>query len=66
MGVKVQTNTLVPNGTACAVDACVVAVVLFHRDVVVEGWGDPWAGEFGLGVLCLYCNVAVWSSFIEI
>jgi len=28
----------------------VVAVVLFRRDVMVDGWGDLWAGEFGLGV----------------
>ena len=21
---------------------------LFRRDVTVDGWGDPWAGEFGV------------------
>ena len=50
---------LVLNGIAYAIDACVVAVVLVRRDVVVEGWSDLWAGgsvlkqamSFGLGVL---------------
>lgn len=29
-------------------NARVAAVVLVRRDVVVEGWGDLWAGEFGV------------------
>lgn len=39
LGVKVRASTLVPNGTVYAIDACVVAVVLVRRDVVVEGLG---------------------------
>jgi len=30
---------------------CVVVHVL--RDVMVEDWGDPWAGEFGVVVFSL-------------
>jgi len=58
---------LLPDGTACAIDACMVVVVLVRRDVMIEVWSDLWAGEFGvkasdevcLGVLegCGLCHV---------
>jgi hypothetical protein len=36
LGMKVQTSTLVPNGTAYAVDTRVASVMLLRRDVTVE------------------------------
>jgi hypothetical protein len=47
-GMKVQASTLVPNGTAYAIDTRVVAVMLIRRDVMVEDWSDPQAVEFGV------------------
>jgi hypothetical protein len=41
-------STLVPNGTAYAIDTRVAAVMLIRRDVMVEDWSDSWAGEFGV------------------
>ena len=59
LGMRVQASTLVPNGTAYAIDTRVAAVMLLRRDVTVEDWQDPKTGEygvrattrFGLGVL---------------
>jgi len=59
LGMNVEASILVPDGTAYAIDACVAAVMLVRGDVMVEGWSNPWAGEFavrartrfGLGVL---------------
>lgn len=59
LGMKVQASTLVPNGTAYAIDTRVAAVMLLRRDVTVEDWEDPKTGKygvrattrFGLGVL---------------
>jgi len=56
---KVQASTLVPNGTAYAIDTRVAAAMLLRRDVTVEDWEDVKTGEygvrattrFGLGVL---------------
>lgn len=48
LGMNVQASTLVPNGTAYAIDAHVATVMLIRRDVMVEDWSDPWAGEFGV------------------
>ena len=38
LGMKVQTSTLVPNGTAYAIDTRVSSVMLLRRDVTVEDW----------------------------
>ncbi|MEM2631354.1 MAG: phage major capsid protein [Candidatus Bathyarchaeia archaeon] len=59
LGMKVVVSTLVPNGTAYAIDTRVAAVMLLRRDVTVEDWEDPKTGRygvrattrFGLGVL---------------
>ena len=59
LGMKVQASTLVPNGTAYAIDTRVAAVMLLRRDVTVEDWEDIKNGKygvrattrFGLGVL---------------
>jgi len=59
LGMRVQASTLVPNGTAYAIDTRVAAVMLLRRDVTIEDWQDPKTGEygvrattrFGLGVL---------------
>ena len=59
LGMKVLASTLLPNGTAYAIDTRVAAVMLLRRDVTVEDWEDPKTGKygvrattrFGLGVL---------------
>lgn len=48
LGMKVQASTLVPNGTAYAVDARVAAVMLLRRDVTIEDWEEAKTGEFGV------------------
>lgn len=59
LGMKVQASTLVPNGTAYAIDTRVAATMLLRRDVTAEDWEDVKTGKygvrattrFGLGVL---------------
>jgi HK97 family phage major capsid protein len=59
LGMRVQASTLVPNGTAYAIDTRVASVMLLRRDVTVEDWEDIKNGKygvrattrFGLGVL---------------
>jgi len=59
LGMKVQASTLVPNGTAYAIDTRVAALMLLRRDVTAEDWEDVKSGKygvrattrFGLGVL---------------
>jgi HK97 family phage major capsid protein len=48
LGMKVLASTLVPNGTAYAIDTRVAAVMLLRRDITVEDWEDPRTGEFGV------------------
>ncbi len=48
IGMKVQTSTLVPNGTAYAIDTRVAGIMLIRRDVTAEDWSDPVAGQFGI------------------
>lgn len=56
--VNVQSSTLVPNGTAYAIDARVAGIMLIRRDVTIKDWSDPVAGQydirattrFGLGI----------------
>ena len=59
LGMKVQSSTLVPNGTAYAIDPLVASKMLLRRDVMVEDWSDIKNGvygvkattRFGIGVL---------------
>ncbi len=48
MGMKVHSSTLVPNGTAYAIDKSIAGVMLIRRDVTVEDWSDPRANSYGL------------------
>jgi len=48
LGMQVQASTLVPNGTAYALDARVATVMLLRRDVTVEDWEEPKSGKFGV------------------
>src|SRR3989304_2766460 len=48
LGMKVQASTLVPNGTAYAIDTRVAAVMLLRRDVTVEDWEDIKSGKYGV------------------
>jgi hypothetical protein len=59
LGMEVRSSTFVPNGTAYAIDSRVAGIMLIRRDLMVEDWNDPQAGEsgikattrFGLGIL---------------
>ena len=48
LGMKVQASTLVPNGTAYAIDTRVAAVMLLRRDITVEDWEDIKMGKYGV------------------
>jgi len=48
LGMKVQASTLVPNGTAYALDTRVASVMLLRRDVTVEDWEDIKNGKYGV------------------
>ncbi len=48
LGMKVQSSTLVPNGTMYAIDTRVASVMLLRRDVTVEDWEDAKNGKYGL------------------
>jgi HK97 family phage major capsid protein len=48
LGMRVQASTLVPNGTAYAVDTRVASVMLLRRDVTVEDWEDIKNGKYGV------------------
>jgi HK97 family phage major capsid protein len=48
LGMRVQTSTLVPNGTAYAVDTHVASVMLLRRDITVEDWEDIKNGKYGV------------------
>ncbi len=48
LSMRVQASTLVPNGTAYAIDTRVAAIMLLRRDIAVKDWSDPRAGEFGI------------------
>ena len=48
LGTKVETSTVVPNGTAYAIDARVAGMMLIRRDVTVEDWSDPVEGQYGV------------------
>ncbi|MCW4017992.1 MAG: hypothetical protein NWF00_04850 [Candidatus Bathyarchaeota archaeon] len=48
LGMKVQASTLVPNGTAYAIDTRVASVMLLRRDITVEDWEDVKNGKYGV------------------
>ena len=48
LGMKVQASTLVPNGTAYAIDTRVASVMLLRRDIAVEDWEDIKSGKYGV------------------
>jgi HK97 family phage major capsid protein len=48
LGMKVQASTLVPNGTALAIDTRVASVMLLRRDITVEDWDDVKTGKYGI------------------
>ncbi|MCW4046578.1 MAG: phage major capsid protein [Candidatus Bathyarchaeota archaeon] len=48
LGMKVLASTLVPNGTAYAIDTRVAAIMLLRRDVTAEDWEDTKNGEYGI------------------
>jgi HK97 family phage major capsid protein len=48
LGMRVQASTLVPNGTAYAVDTRVASVMLLRRDITVEDWEDIKNGRYGV------------------
>jgi hypothetical protein len=48
LGMKVETSTLVPNGTAYAIDKDIAGIMLLRRDVMVEDWSDLREDKYGL------------------
>ena len=48
LGMKVQASTLIPNGTAYAIDTRVASAMLLRRDVTVEDWEDVKTGKYGV------------------
>ena len=48
LGMRVQASTLVPNGTAYALDTRVASVMLLRRDITVEDWEDIRNGKYGV------------------
>jgi hypothetical protein len=48
LNMKIQTSTLVPNGTAYAIDTRVAAMMLLRRDITIEDWEDVKTGKYGI------------------
>ncbi len=48
LGMRVQASTLVPNGTAYAIDTRVASAMLLRRDITVEDWEDIKTGNYGV------------------
>jgi HK97 family phage major capsid protein len=48
LGMRIQASTLVPNGTAYAIDTRVASVMLLRRDITVEDWEDIKNGKYGV------------------
>jgi HK97 family phage major capsid protein len=48
LGMRVFASTLVPNGTAYALDTRVASVMLLRRDVTAEDWEDIKNGKYGV------------------
>ena len=48
LGMRVHASTLIPNGTAYAIDTNVASVMLLRRDITVEDWEDIKNGKYGV------------------
>jgi len=48
IGMNVESSTLVPAGTAYAINTHVAGIMLVRRDVTVEEWSDPLADKYGV------------------
>jgi HK97 family phage major capsid protein len=48
LGMRVQASTMVPNGTAYAIDTRVASAMLLRRDITVEDWEDVKTGKYGV------------------
>jgi hypothetical protein len=48
IGMRVESSTLVPEGTAYAIDTRIASIMLIRRDVTVEEWSDPLANRYGV------------------
>lgn len=48
LGMTIHATTLIPNGTAFAIDTRVAGVMLLRRDATVEDWEDVKTGKYGL------------------
>jgi HK97 family phage major capsid protein len=48
LGMKIHASTLVPIGTAYAIDTSVAAMMLLRRDVAIEDWADTKNGKYGV------------------
>ena len=48
LGMQVESSTIVPNGTAYAIDKDIAGTMLLRRDVMVEDWSEPKADQYGL------------------
>jgi len=48
LGMRVQASTLVPNGTAYAIDTRIASAMLLRRDITVEDWEDVKTGKYGV------------------
>ena len=45
---KLQSRTLLPNGTAYTIDPLIASKMLLRRDVTVEDWSDPKNDQYGI------------------
>jgi HK97 family phage major capsid protein len=54
LGMKVQASTLVPNGTAYAIDTRVASVMLLRRDIAVKDWESVKEGKYGVRATTRY------------
>jgi hypothetical protein len=44
----IECSTLVPNGTAYAIDPLIASIMLIRRYVTVEDWSDPKQDQYGV------------------
>jgi hypothetical protein len=45
---KVESRTLVPDGTAYAIDKDISGIMLLRMDVMAKDWSDPIPNRYGL------------------
>ncbi len=48
IGMRVESSTLVPAGTAYAIDASIAGIMLIRRDITVEDYSDVMANKYGM------------------